>query len=193
MNEPFWLDNPKILFNKGNFSNFVPSSNQTFNQQLNAVTRFCFYFIILILLTTKNFTWIGLSIACLVFVIYLQKTEKFQSTKKKNKCTMPTRDNPFMNFTMGDYIENPERPPACDITNKEVDKESKKHFNFNLYKNSFDIFDREINKRPWITMPVTEAVNKQTEFAEWLYNGMGQCKSAGINCLKSRDIRYHKL
>jgi hypothetical protein len=193
MSEQFWLNNPKNLINKKNFSVFVPYQNQTFDEKLNAITRFCIYFIILILLTTKNLTWIGLALSCIFFIIYLQKTEQFKELRKPPKCTMPTRDNPFMNFTMGDFIENPERTEACDILDKKVNQVAKKHFNFNLYKNSFDIFDREINKRPWITMPVTQAVNKQTEFAEWLYGDMGHCKSAGINCLKNRDIRYHKL
>jgi hypothetical protein len=193
MTEKFWLHDISILFNKNTFTRFVPSEDQTLNEKFNCVTRFCIYFIILILLTTKNLVWISLSISIIIFIIYLQKVEHFKETSKPPKCFEPTHNNPFMNYTMGDHIENPNRSQACDITNDDIKTKAKKYFNHNLYRNSFDTFDREINIRPWITMPVTEVVNKQSEFGEWLYGNTSQCKSAGINCLKNRDMRYHKM
>jgi hypothetical protein len=193
MTEVFWFNDPKTLFTSKNFQKFVPSENQTLNEKFNTVTRFCIYFIILILLTSRNIIWIALSLTVIVFIMYLQRVESFNQDSKPPSCTMPTHDNPFMNFTMGDRILNPERPKACNINDPEVNKKSQDFFNDNLYKNSYDIFDREINSRPWITMPITEVINKQSEFAEWLFGNHAQCKSAGINCTKSRDLRYHKV
>jgi hypothetical protein len=193
MSEQFWLQDCSILFNKDTFMSFVPNEDQTLIEKFNAITRFSIYFMILILLTSRNIVWLSLCVTMIGFIIYLQKVEAFKTDNLPKKCTMPTHNNPFMNFTVGDLIDNPNKPQACDIRDPEVNKEVNKHFNHNLYKNSFDIFDREINSRPWITMPVTEVVNKQMEFAEWLYGDTAHCKSAGVNCTKDRDLRFHKM
>ena len=47
----------------------------------------------------------------------------------------------------------------------------------------FLIYIRKIiHKGSFYTMPCTEVVNKQTEFAKWLYYPDKTCKEDGIKC-----------
>ena len=39
MSDVFWLDDPKVLFNKNYITEILPPSNMSFERKLNAVTR----------------------------------------------------------------------------------------------------------------------------------------------------------
>jgi len=74
---------------------------------------------------------------------------------------------------------------------KEIRKNYKSHLKFD----SIDMWGTLINDRNYYTSPNIELVNDQSGFAEWCYTnngGSGKCKTDGNNCLKDRDIRYHK-
>ena len=45
-NIPFWLDDLNILYNKENYLKLYPSRNSTRTEQMNALSRFCIYSII---------------------------------------------------------------------------------------------------------------------------------------------------
>jgi hypothetical protein len=52
-----------------------------------------------------------------------------------------------------------------------------------------------INDRNYYTSPNIEIVNDQTGFAQWCFTnneGSGKCKSYGSDCLKDRDVRFHR-
>ena len=105
-------------------------------------------------------------------------------------CYHPTENNPFMNYTLGDQIDNPNRPKACEYD--DVKNEIRKEYRKDLYTDTSDIWGKYISDRNFYTMSNTESINKQKEFAEWVYGGHGDCKSFGIDCLKQRDPTYHK-
>ena len=78
----FWLDQPTMLYE--NYLYFIPTPNMTLNQKLNAITLFCLYTLILLVIFNKNLIWVGipLSIIALLILIYLirkfvKKTEHF--------------------------------------------------------------------------------------------------------------------
>jgi hypothetical protein len=118
---------------------------------------------------------------------------------KDKKCVMPTKDNPFMNFLLSDYMDNPDRPEACnavlenedEIDNINMDTTDK--FNDNLYRNLNDLFDRKNSQRQFYTVPVTTLPNDQKSFAEWLYKIPETCKTDQTNCLKYEDLRYKRV
>ena len=134
----------------------------------------------------------SIPIIILIFSFIIKPIEKFHRKKKYEKCRLPTKENPFMNFTVGDYIKNPKSLPACPRTNiikKEIRNkflEGKKDYNVT------DFFNRNHSDIAFYTMPVTTVVNDQTGFAKKLLGNSGLCKSYGINCLKNRDNRYHR-
>lgn len=114
---------------------------------------------------------------------------------KQTKCVKPTRDNPFMNFDIvNDMVKRPNRPPACNY--REVKDDVNDKFNYNLYRDVDDVFDKNNSQNRFYTMPVTEIVNDQTLFAKSLYMiPDGTCKENQYNCsgkYPSTDLRYKR-
>lgn len=104
----------------------------------------------------------------------------------QNICKQPTKDNPLMNINIGD---NPNQPPPCKHT-KDIKQNINDKFNYNLYRDVDDVFERYNSQRQYYTMPATTVPNNQTEFAEWLYKSPPTCKESSL-CLRTEDKRYH--
>ena len=60
----FWTNNFKILYNNENYLNFLPNKSMSRFEQLNAITRFCLYLIILCLLFYSLFRYNNLMLLC---------------------------------------------------------------------------------------------------------------------------------
>jgi hypothetical protein len=84
----FWTDDFSILYKDNNYLNFMPSHDMTRIEQLNAITRFCIYFIILLYLTGNTSGWIQLPITLIVVTIIFKfifdndKNGKFKEFEK---------------------------------------------------------------------------------------------------------------
>ena len=65
-----------------------------------------------------------------------------------------------------------------------------KQFKEGVVPDSFDLYDRKINQRQFYTIPVTQVINNQKEFAEDLYGDIGVCKALK-DCAKHLDTKYH--
>ena len=187
----FWLNDISVLFN--NYTEFYPKKNMTQNEKANSLMRLAIYYGSLLVIFNLDSSWLSISILLICLSIFIGTTESFIS--ENNKCTKPTKNNPYMNFTLGDHINNPNKPKACKLTN-EIRKEELKHFRKNINGdsviNKFDLYSRNNNDRNFYTMPSTTLVNDQEAFAKFLYGDFGKCKSEGKDCLKHRDNRFHK-
>lgn len=110
-------------------------------------------------------------------------------------CTKPSIDNPFMNVTMGDYLNvNSEyaivdRPQACDLNDPTVKREADTYFNNNLFRDVNDVFGKTNSERQFYTMPSTTIPNRQDEFAKWLYLNPKTCKEDQNFCTPYEDLR----
>ena len=113
-------------------------------------------------------------------------------------CTVPTVANPFMNFTMADYMtyDNKgsivDRTAACDASDPNIKAQMDKGFNNNLFKDVNDLFGKGNSQRQFFTMPWTNIVNDQENYANYLYNSPMTCKENQENCLQYEDIRYNR-
>lgn len=186
-----WYHTPTILLN--NPDEFFPGKHLNRSEKINSLARFSFYYTILVLVSKQDTKWLSVSIIILLISIFLGTTESFTSTDKTispNQCQKPTIANPFMNYTIGNMMENPDRPKACEYT--DVKHEIKKTFRSKLHSDSSDTWGKFISDRNYYTMPNTEIVNDQIGFAKWCYGNSGECKSFGTNCLKQRDPTYHR-
>lgn len=68
----FWLQDPTILYKNGNYTSFMPSSNMTRVEQLNALMRLCIYLYILLYLTGKlDDQWTKGIIISMIMIIVL--------------------------------------------------------------------------------------------------------------------------
>jgi hypothetical protein len=186
-----WYENPKILLD--DLDQFFPLKTQNSTQKINSLARLAIYFFLIIYLFNFNNKWLSLSIVIIIISFFLGATENFTSENIKlnsNACQKPTIENPFMNFTIGDLITNPDRLPACYYDN--VKKQIRKTFRTHLFSDSSDIWGKFISDRNFYTMPNTNIVNNQIGFANWCYGESGKCKSTGQDCLKYRDPTYHR-
>lgn len=109
--------------------------------------------------------------------------------KLENICQKPTAENPFMNATYVDWLENPDRPEACNINDPDVKKEADDIFNNGLYRDVSDNMGKINAQRQFFTMPYTTFPNKQDTFAKWLYYTEDNCKQNPDRCLQYEDLR----
>jgi len=168
MSQPFWYSDPSVLFNKDTWYTFVPTPNMTVSAALNAVVRFSVYLSTLLFLTSLD-PWylliIPLVMGITIFLNYWfphakKITEGFGSglvisSYKGSEESLPTDDNPFMNPPLTDILDNPERPPAADVTRMDIRNKVNKAFaqTSNLYMDTTDIFDLVQAQRNFHTVP----------------------------------------
>jgi hypothetical protein len=118
--------------------------------------------------------------------MYLDSQELFKDKNNEELCSKPTKDNPFMNVLMNEYVQNPTRKPACDISRRDVKKNAKKLFNNNLYRDVDDVFQKNASDRNFYTNPGTTVPNDQDAFLKFLYPLPKTCKEGNeISCYKN--------
>ena len=187
----FWLNDINELFK--NYQDFYPKSTMTQNEKANAIFRLSIYYSILLAIFKLDSSWFTISVLLIIISIFIGYTEDFKSNN--DKCVTPNKDNPYMNFTLGDHIKNPKRHKACNLDDK-TRKEELKYFYKNINNDStlnrYNLYSRNNNDRNFYTMPSTTIVNDQNKFANFVFGDFGRCKSEGKDCLKHRDNRFHK-
>jgi len=179
----YWYDNPNILFQ--DINEFFPKKQYNNIQQVNSIARLSIYYSILIILLKLDKKYLSLSCCLLILSYFLGTTEKFANT---TTCTKPTKNNPFMNFTLGDQIKNPNRKSACLL--EDVREEEIKSFRNNMFPDVADLYGKTITDRNFYTMPNTTIVNDQNGFANYLFGDFGKCKANGTDCLEHVDNRF---
>ena len=127
-------------------------------------------------------------------------TEGFESRYEYDEflqdkvCVTPTVNNPFMNVSISDYKNMPNRNVCDDLLDDPYikhDIESK--FNHGLYQDVGDVWGKNNSQRQFYTMPNTSIPNKQKEFAQWLYNRGPTCKEGnGYQCYANIDHPHEK-
>ena len=109
-----------------------------------------------------------------------------------NLYEKPTKDNPFMNVLLTDYVDDPTRAPAADIEDPNIRKDIKKMFDHGLYKNANDIWDKNNSQRQYYTNPSTTIPNDRDSFMKWCWKVPYVCKDGDlVDCLKYDDVRAH--
>lgn len=190
--DKFWFLEPAILFKFNRLDEFFPSRDMTIEEQLNAIVRLSTYLSLGMVFYTYNTNYIYIAILTLLFTycIYYYSdrspvSEEFESNKSTN-IVKPTEDNPFMNILPEEYISNPNREAVSRLNcnkNPNIDELITKHFNYNLYRDSSDLYGRNTSQRQFYTMPVTTIPNEQDKLANWLYKTPPTCKeNNGIAC-----------
>lgn len=184
-----WYENPKVLLND---MNLIPFTNNI-NKNINSLARIAVLLLIYINLNGLSSKYNSIPIIILIFSYIMKPIEKFAEKKRYSKCRMPTKNNPFMNFTVGEYYRNPSSGPACCVDDPKVKKEMREKFLQDRKDyNVTDFFNRNHSDIAFYTMPVTTVLNDQNSFGRKLLGDSGLCKSFGKNCVKNIDNRYHR-
>jgi hypothetical protein len=200
LNDPFWLDDYKILFYKERLTDFFPTKSMTIVEKLNAIFRMSIYLSIILYLLTNNYLYLYIMIiigAFTCFIFYTQKDnvdiyfnsienstdniiEKYTFEEKKNDIT-PTVENPFMNINLiTDDKTKEAAPPSWN--NDKVQEKIEDKFNYNLYRDVGDLYGKSNSQREFYTAPSTTIPNNQTSFAKWCYSVGPTCKERSIYC-----------
>lgn len=159
----FWYSDPSVLFSKDTWYVFVPTASMTVTEALNAVVRFSAYLSVLLFITTLDPLYLLIIPLVMLVTIFLNGwfpqarkiTESFVSSYVGEETTRPTPDNPFMNASLADILDKPNRPPAADVTRVDVRDQVNKAFTMtsNLYMDTTDVFDLVQGQRNFHTVP----------------------------------------
>lgn len=83
-----WFNNINTLFTKDNFFEIIPVVNMNYNEKVNAITRFCMYLSLLLIVFTGNLNYLYLPICVVIlfYVVHIFKPEqiKDQFTSKNS-------------------------------------------------------------------------------------------------------------
>ena len=161
--EPFWYSDPSVLFSRDTWFVFVPQATMGVKAALNAVVRFSVYLSFLLVMTTRDPWYLLLIPFVMVVTLFLEKwfpqakkiTEGFISSYEGTDRSEPTDDNPFMNASLVDINDNPNRPPAADVTDIDIRDKVNKAFaqTSNIYMDTSDVYDLVQSQRNFHTVP----------------------------------------
>jgi len=200
LNDPFWVNDYKILFYNQRLTDFFPTINMTLIEKLNAIFRLSIYLSIILYLFTSNYLYFYIMIIVGLFTYFIFYNQKdnlelyFNSDKNdpensiiksdidnKNNKIKPTTENPFMNINL--ITDNKEKEAAPSSWNNEnMQKEIEDKFGYNLYRDVGDLYGKSNSQREFYTMPSTTIPNNQTSFAKWCYSVGPTCKEKSIYC-----------
>ena len=109
----FWLDDPTILYKNNAYTKFIPSADMTRIEQLNAVSRFCLYAIILMVIFGYRNSWLYVPIIGLIFTVVLyniylydpEGTKKELFNERTNKYADILDDNTLVSPDSDEYYD----------------------------------------------------------------------------------------
>jgi len=99
--EIFWINDPRILVN--NYLRFVPTIKMTKIEQLNAITLFCIYAIILMLILKKNTNYFYVPVVGIIFMVILYYID--ESKLKKDDKNINIKGNEVLFDDKGNKID----------------------------------------------------------------------------------------
>jgi len=195
--DPFWGDDPSILLQKDRLVEFFPTTDQTLPERLNAVTRLIIYVAIALSVYQERATAAHFGILLMVMLYFMYKNqtifkptdlieESVEPFSPKVDCVMPTPQNPYMNFLIGD---TPGRAPACKGPG--VQETAANLLDSQLFSDVDDLFSRNANQRLFRTMPETTGIPDRERYANWLVKGEGGCKTTG-DCAPYEDLKQQR-
>ena len=206
-----WFDDPSELFRADRILHFWPTSEQDPVDRVNAASRFVIYAscIVYVIKRDPRIFVLAAMVLAVMFVLYKKQLVKKPTARPvavvsglglapmADTCQRPTFDNPMGNVLLSDYIDQPNRAPACDASTVRDQIKS-------VFTNAIP-YDMGRSRSPWpqyqqnsaarqfVTAPVSNIPGDQTGFAEWCFGKKGapSCRDDPSKC--SPDIRGAQL
>lgn len=170
MSDPFWFKKPDILLSKQRVLQFWPTHHQTYEERINAITRFILYSSVIISFQRKNSSPLVFALLLIgtIVVISKSKNKVLQNIIKKTQmfsdCQKPSFTNPLSNQIPFDDVY---RKPACKSF--EVEDEITKNLFAEFPTNGLSNTNKDFIERQFFSTANTDIVNDQKGFASWLY------------------------
>lgn len=180
----FWVNEPTVLFNKKYINQIWPYSYLTYEEKLNATTRFIVIITLLgyILLNRFIIIVLGLIIVGIIVLLYKKKEGMVFPYYGVNDQQSIEQNNPFGNVLMTDYKFNPNKkavnadytPDLENTLNSKIkefiiQENSDNNEINNLFNNVGDQFKFEQNNHQFYTNPSTTIPNKQDDFLSFCF------------------------
>lgn len=168
MSDPFWFNKKELLFDKKKLSEFWPSKYQTYEERVNAITRFILYSGIIISLYNHKSDPLVMSILLIAILVVISKSKNKILEKliydKKSNCKSPELNNPMGNQLPFDDVY---RKPACnsDLVSNQISNELFSEFP----TKGLSSINKNFIERQFFSNPNTDIVNDQKGFASSLY------------------------
>lgn len=197
--EKIWYEDVPGFLNNENYYRVIPIQTMTMEEKLNALVRFFIYLGIILALLRSNYKYLFFGIVAAMTSVALyeyQKNRKVRTEKFLQKhnidvvdnqvCARSTVHNPFMNPSLVDISENPDRPSACHLDNTKVSELVEQNFEANMFRDVGDLYGKMASQRQFYTVPSTTIPNDQEGFAKWLYGSGTSCKEGnGEQCYQN--------
>jgi len=183
MDTNVWFNDPTQLFKSDRILSFWPTSQQDSATRINAATRFIIYAACIIYLIKRDVRVFALAAMVLFVLFILHKNGMVNNPVARPmhsydqsynpSCQRPTFDNPMGNVLLSDYIEQPNRPPACDYSTV---RNQVKYFlddtipyDGGRSRTAMPEFQRNAASRQFVSTSASTIPGDQTGFAEWCY------------------------
>ena len=202
----FWFNQPDILYEKQYLLEIFPFRRFDMTRKLNAIMRlFILYSVIMyVIKRDPRYLILPIVIGTVTFFIWKRQADtksheiikesvndQLEDLVKLNdletECTVPTKENPFMNPSIYDFGNNKNVNKSCpSYNNIGMQRRIDEFYNEDLYRDVTDIFDKNNGKRQFYTVPGSQIPNDQGSFAQWLYGRPSTCKEGTnpIACLQ---------
>lgn len=204
MSEKIWYDDIGEFLSSDKIFEVFPLQTMTLEEKINSMIRFFIYTGIILSLVRISSIYLLIPIIALAisYPIYeFERSRKYVAEKflKDNTidivdqklCTRSTVENPFMNPTIVDITDSPNKLEACkSATNDKIKTLVEKNFSKRVMKDVTDIWGRNYSAREFYTVPSTTIPNKQTEYAEWLYGTGATCKEGNADKCVAKNYRH---
>ena len=190
MNDSFWFENPSILFRKDKILRFWPYNTMSFEEKLNATTRFVIGVSLFGFMLLNNYLILLFGIVLILSILFLYMYMKKQIVETLDNQNLDdtnkfTKDNPLYNVLMSDYTDNVNKESVklpYDSPQETAINNSVKNFVLENNKDNKDIgniFNNLSNKmnfensmRQFHMNPSTTIPNSQDDFLKYCYRDL---------------------
>ena len=210
-NDKFWIEDPTILFTNKNYLKVIPQPNMTRVQQLNSITLFCIYWIIVIFIFKIGCMWYYVPIIIIIFTIILyyvyindvktsdKNIEKFNIPNEnklkfnhdfisENKVCNQSDDKNYFFNPLITYFNLSDPVAACNSDIQDTSITTNNNYK-NLFIDTENLYNLKNTERIFYTNTVPPIPNDQNMFGNWLYKTGLTCKEDQKQCLRYEDIR----
>ena len=213
MTTPLFIDNPMVLIEK---PEFMPTSNMTQEEKLNAITRTVIVLSVMGFIFTMKPRFLLVGLATCIIILFMRPKPVEEAFSPYQKRTPPikmsdfkegTKKNPFGNVLLTEIGDDPKRksaPPAFNAkVDEEITKNVKKSVQFmnpeikgaskQLYGDLWDKFELDQSNRQFFSTANTQVMADQAGFAKFLYGDMISSKETGVDSALARtqdNTRY---
>lgn len=168
-----WFSKPKELFKSDKIFEFWPTTNQSPSDRINATTRFVIYLSSVIYLIKRDVRVFLLAFMIIGALYVLYKSGNVMMIPLDISCQQPTSDNPMANVLLTDYVDNPNRLPACDypLVASEISSllDDTMPYDSGRSRSPLPSIQQRMAARQFNSTAVTQIPGDQTSFAEFCY------------------------